>query len=205
MFPARGDKGLEISAAGDTFGEGIGLNRGDSMPFPDSATNPGTGDMLCASGDPTRSEGECSLRSFGEPGSKDFGDGANTGLRGGVECDVVGGDMIDSKCIRGLTPGSTEDSVCRASTKIGFNVFRSSNGGVWDPLERKIEGELVGERDLLCRVECAFHGGSGPAVDCVGAPERAADLDSLLGPGLSYAAARESVAVRGWDSSFAEK
>lgn len=141
---------------------------------------------------------------MGEPGSRDFGEGANTGLRGGVECDVVGGDITDSKCIRTLVSGST-DSVCRASTKAGFNVYRSSNGGVWDPLERKRDGELVGERDLLCRVERAIHGGSGSLVDCVGAPESAADLDSLLGPGLSYAAVRESVAVARWDSSFAGK
>jgi hypothetical protein len=195
---------LDISAAGDAFGEGIGLNRGDSMPFPDSATTPGTGDMLCASGDPTRSEGECSLRNLGEPGSRDFGEGASNGLRGGAECDVVGGDITDSKCIRRLTSGRA-DSVCRASTKAGFNVYCSSNGGVRDPLERKGDGELVGERDLPCRVECAIHGGSRVPVDSVGAPESAADLDSLLGPGLSYAAGRESIAVARWDSSFAAK
>jgi len=77
------------------------------------------------------------------------------------------------------------DSVCRASTKAGSNVCCPSNGGVWDPFERKRDGELVGERDLLCRVERAIHGGSRALDDCVVAPESAADLDSLLGSGLS--------------------
>jgi hypothetical protein len=73
---------------GEAIGEGIGLNRGDRMPFPDSVMYPGNGEMLCASGDPILLEGERSRTGLLEPGNKDVGRGDNTGLRGGVVGDV---------------------------------------------------------------------------------------------------------------------
>lgn len=74
-------------------GEGTGLNRGDKIPFPDSEIAPGTGEMLCASGDPDLNAGERSL--LGLP-DKSLGDGDRTGLRGGVDCDVASARVGES-------------------------------------------------------------------------------------------------------------
>jgi hypothetical protein len=166
----RGDRGFGISVPGDAIGEGIGLNRGERMPLPDSAMKPGCGDMLWASGESTLRAGERSRTGLIEPSNRFLGRGDETGLRGGVDCDVGDGWMGDSERIGGLDPIWRVNSVDKVWASEDREVAEVPVCGDRDRVSRGKPAESLGERDLLAffLTKGAFHGGRLPLLVATG-------------------------------------
>ena len=143
------------------MGDGIGLNRGERMPFPDSAMNPGCGDMLCAKGESVRRAGERSRTGLIEPSNRFLGRGDMTGLRGGVDCDVGEGWVGDSERIGELVLIWRVNSVERAWAAVDRIVAGVPVCGDRDRASRVKLGLSLGDRDLLMFffIGGDFHGG----------------------------------------------
>jgi hypothetical protein len=125
------------------------------IPLPDSETWPGTGEILCAYGEPFRlSTGDLSLLGFVAACSSDLGWGDRTGLRARVDCDVRWVDAEDSVDSEELGSRFEDDSVDTNSGSASLGTTDLSAVACFDAKAFALGGDRAGEFDLW-RI-CAF-------------------------------------------------